>query len=213
MRRGDIYACDRCGETAPATIAGGIFPPARWLCAFNGSRRRGPHACSTACWRRLNEAHRQATGKSWIVDSRPIPEPGPRPEPVDVPPACFELLDDIDIPLIRRGGSTPGAPLRRESAEENPPPAPREFGRRARPTFLYFVQEIEDGPIKIGVSAAPLTRLSSLQVANPRPLRLLSSRPGSGADEAELHKRLARHRIRGEWFAPVPDVLAAATGA
>lgn len=219
MRRGGMFVCDRCGEKAPGVDGDA---PARWIRAYGWSAA-GPHACSSACWSRIQAAHRLMTGKIYIPDTRP-PSDAIEPAPVVImAPATFtpiDALEDIDVPVVHRVGERArGEPradagLRRESAAENPPPPPREMGgRRDRKKFLYFVQEMTNGPVKIGVSAAPLTRLSSLQVSNPRQLKMLGIRPGSHADEIDLHRRLAEHRIRGEWFNPAAEVLAAITGA
>lgn len=184
MKRGREYRCDRCGETAHG--APPDEPPLRWLWAFGYE----VHACSAACWSRVQAQHRANTGKVYITNSHADDRAGewaedPRPPAIDLPPAGFTIRESV-------------------------PPPPRDLGgRRERlPTFLYFAQEGDDGPIKIGVSAAPQTRLSSLQVSNPRPLRILATRPGTGEDERRLHVALAQYRIRGEWFAPVPAVLA-----
>jgi hypothetical protein len=71
---------------------------------------------------------------------------------------------------------------------------------------LYFIQEGDRGPIKIGIAHEVDVRLSGLQTGNPRPLRLLLSCPVPEGTEARLHERLARHCIRGEWFRPVEAV-------
>lgn len=77
-------------------------------------------------------------------------------------------------------------------------------------SYVYFVQDGTDGPIKIGLADNPEQRLSSLQVGNPRPLTLLATfqtwEPRK--DEAQIHARFAEHRIRGEWFHPHPDLMA-----
>lgn len=72
---------------------------------------------------------------------------------------------------------------------------------------VYFIRAGEDGPIKIGHGSNPAARLSGCQIGNHLPLRLLATMPGAEAEEQELHKRFAAHRIRGEWFAPVGALL------
>ena len=78
--------------------------------------------------------------------------------------------------------------------------------------FIYFVQQGDDGPVKIGWSYDPKNRIDQLQTANPAKLCLLGSYPGSEGDERELHKSLSKHRVRGEWFKPCDEVMAYATG-
>lgn len=72
---------------------------------------------------------------------------------------------------------------------------------------VYFIQEDEDGPIKIGVAVDVDKRLAMLQIGNSRQLRLLAIRDGGRALEIELHKRLGDFRIRGEWFEPSELVM------
>lgn len=77
------------------------------------------------------------------------------------------------------------------------------------PGFVYFIQAgTAGGPIKIGYSYAPETRLAQLQTSMPDTLRLLAAMPGSVTDERALHSKLRLHRLRGEWFLPHADVLA-----
>lgn len=76
------------------------------------------------------------------------------------------------------------------------------------PPGIYFVQEGEDGPIKIGMAADPAGRLGSMQTGNPRMLyvrRVLAH--GGRIDEERFHQMFAAYRIRGEWFHPVPELL------
>lgn len=77
--------------------------------------------------------------------------------------------------------------------------------------MIYFIQEGEDGPVKIGYSKENCERrLSSLQTGNPRQLTLAAVRTGAHgmpAKERELHDRFAAHRIRGEWFEPCDEIM------
>lgn len=72
---------------------------------------------------------------------------------------------------------------------------------------VYFVQGVEGGPIKIGWSKDPATRLSQLQTGNPSQLRILVTTPGAPALEQQLHALFAAHRRAGEWFDPAPELL------
>ncbi len=80
------------------------------------------------------------------------------------------------------------------------------------PETIYFVQAEDGGPIKIGLAACVWCRLSSLQTGNPARLLLLATTVGDCVDEAELHSRFSRHRLRGEWFRPNPELLALIEG-
>lgn len=81
---------------------------------------------------------------------------------------------------------------------------------RGKYPSIYLVQAGEGGPVKIGVSTDVPSRIRSLQTGIPQPLILLATFPGCRSKERRLHERLARYRIRGEWFSPAPEVLAAA---
>jgi Meiotically up-regulated gene 113 len=72
---------------------------------------------------------------------------------------------------------------------------------------LLYTYALTDGrAIKIGKSEShPWVRLKDLQTGNPEELRLVAYT--LAVTEAEAHKRLARHRLRGEWFRLVPAVL------
>jgi hypothetical protein len=75
---------------------------------------------------------------------------------------------------------------------------------------IYFIQEEESGPIKIGFSTdlrTLRTRLTHMQVDNPRPLRCLATLAGTGGDEYALHTRFKLYQIRGEWFEPAQELL------
>lgn len=76
---------------------------------------------------------------------------------------------------------------------------------------VYFIQGVDGGPIKIGVSIDVIARLRDLQTGSPVRLRLIGVRNGDQATEADLHIRLSQHRLYGEWFADVPDVRAVIT--
>jgi hypothetical protein len=60
--------------------------------------------------------------------------------------------------------------------------------------------------LKIGTCRGPpQERLLELATGNPRPLALLAYH--MGLTEAEAHRKLRKHRQRGEWFALAPSVL------
>lgn len=76
-----------------------------------------------------------------------------------------------------------------------------------RDTAIYFVQSEHGGEIKIGRADDVAKRLVGLQTSRPDKLVLLASVKGSIQQERELHERFARHRVKGEWFSPVPELL------
>jgi hypothetical protein len=69
---------------------------------------------------------------------------------------------------------------------------------------LYFIQQGDNGPIKIGVSTNPYQRLRALQVGSPQKLHLLKV---IEAEEIEVHKTFQHLRLHGEWFRPKEDLL------
>lgn len=72
---------------------------------------------------------------------------------------------------------------------------------------VYFIQQGDDGPVKIGFSKSPWSRLSKIKTDSHNACRIARLFDGGLADEADLHKRFAEQRLHGEWFAPA--VLAA----
>lgn len=72
---------------------------------------------------------------------------------------------------------------------------------------LYFIGAAE-GPIKIGVSINPVSRLRALQTGYPFKLDILALVAGGGRYEGDYHAMFAEHRLHGEWFARVPEIEA-----
>lgn len=75
---------------------------------------------------------------------------------------------------------------------------------------VYFIQEGEDGPIKIGYTVATLRqRLHQLQNGNPRLLRVRGVIPGGQDAERDVHAAFAHLRLAGtgEWFEPGEELL------
>lgn len=73
---------------------------------------------------------------------------------------------------------------------------------------VYFIQAGDVGPVKIGSSRAPWSRLATFQIANAAELKMLGVMAALREDEKHILLRFARHWIRGEWFAPHPELLA-----
>lgn len=67
--------------------------------------------------------------------------------------------------------------------------------------MIYLIACDASGAMKVGFSeTSPDSRLGSLQIGNPHPLRLVAVRAGDRGLEAEMHCRLAKYRMQGEWF-------------
>lgn len=74
---------------------------------------------------------------------------------------------------------------------------------------IYFVQEGDAGPVKIGWTRQGLVaRLAQIQNGNPRPLRLIGVALADQAAEKDLHGHFAELHLHGEWFRPEPSLLA-----
>lgn len=73
---------------------------------------------------------------------------------------------------------------------------------------VYFVQALDVGLIKIGLAKNIRKRLSGLDSQSAVALTFLGYVPGGRAVELELHARFGSHRVRGEWFHPVEELLA-----
>jgi hypothetical protein len=86
--------------------------------------------------------------------------------------------------------------------------------RLASPSFVYFIQHGEAGPIKIGKAVDPARCIGQLQTGNPEELVLRSVVPGDRAVEGGMHRRFEPARIRGEWFGAeyLPMIRAYAAG-
>ena len=73
--------------------------------------------------------------------------------------------------------------------------------------MIYFIQEGESGPIKIGFSTNPYSRLAAMQTGHPEQLHLIATIPGTPRKEKELHYFFDDLRIMGEWFKPDPFLI------
>lgn len=75
-------------------------------------------------------------------------------------------------------------------------------------SVIYFLQESMAGAIKIGTSKHLKKRLDELDRHLPSTTKLLATIEGDREVEWVVHLRFAHARIRGEWFRPVPELLA-----
>ncbi len=66
--------------------------------------------------------------------------------------------------------------------------------------YVYFIQIISSGEIKIGYSTNVKKRMNGLQTAIPEKIKLLGFFAGDKQKEKELHKKFKHLRIKGEWF-------------
>ena len=73
--------------------------------------------------------------------------------------------------------------------------------------MIYFIRQENTGFVKIGYSANPVKRLSTLQVANPNKLYILGIAKGNVDDEWAYQKRYFEYFVRGEWFDLPDDII------
>lgn len=75
--------------------------------------------------------------------------------------------------------------------------------------YIYFIQQGQSGPIKIGFTKDDLyRRVKKLQTGNHIPLRLLAViENASVRKETELHSRFSQYKLTGEWFSPSDDLI------
>jgi hypothetical protein len=77
--------------------------------------------------------------------------------------------------------------------------------------MIYFLRaQSGEGPIKIGFASTMVrNRMESLQSYSPVLLMIIAViEDATLKDEYALHQRFDQHRMWGEWFEPVPELLA-----
>lgn len=85
--------------------------------------------------------------------------------------------------------------------------------KRHTPRSLYFMKPVGlEGPIKIGCSSLPDTRLEFYAGYSPIPLEIVGIVAGTIDDERFLHSRFAHLRSHREWFHSTPELREAVAG-
>lgn len=82
--------------------------------------------------------------------------------------------------------------------------ARREEGPDYSHSLVYFATRGDPHAgdlVKIGRTVNLAARMKALDTT------ALATMPGGPSEEAELHRRFADHRVRGEWFTPAPPIL------
>jgi len=76
--------------------------------------------------------------------------------------------------------------------------------------FIYFLRPVGlIGPVKIGSSWEPISRMRSLMALSPFPLEVITTAKGNRDMERKVHNCFADAHSHCEWFHPVPRLLAA----
>ena len=73
--------------------------------------------------------------------------------------------------------------------------------------WLYFIQQGENGPIKVGIAMSASARISCLQTGSPDLYKQLATILVPPRVEKVAHEYLADSRIRGEWFKPSEKLM------
>ena len=73
--------------------------------------------------------------------------------------------------------------------------------------WVYVVQMGPGGPVKIGYSKNPYTRINHMRTSWPYEPIVLAVFAGDRDKEREIHHRMRKYRMRGEWFLPAQEVL------
>jgi hypothetical protein len=75
-------------------------------------------------------------------------------------------------------------------------------------TYIYFLKpKKRPGPIKVGCSALPQSRLEIFMAWSPFPLEIIGKVPGTLKDEGFFHRCFADCHSHGEWFRATPRLL------
>jgi len=74
-------------------------------------------------------------------------------------------------------------------------------------TFIYAVHNANKNEVKIGYATDPIKRLMCLQTGTTDKLEILFTFKGGLSLETELHSKLEKYRISGEWFSANSIVL------
>lgn len=133
--------------------------------------------------------------------------------------AKFNTRSGGPIPIRARRPRKPVSPIDKAKGYEVVWQQVSALFDAARPiqavSFVYFIGEENDGPIKIGVAKDPISRLRAMQTGNPRRLRIEQVLIGHGTLEKLLHElwepfAIKSARAQGkvgvapgtEWFQP-----------
>lgn len=97
---------------------------------------------------------------------------------------------------------TTGNPLDKAAGYEVVWPQVSDLFEASRPikncSYVYFIGEEDNGPVKIGVAKDPIARLRNMQTGNSRRLRVEHILIGDLAIEKLLHEFWERHAIKSQ---------------
>lgn len=74
--------------------------------------------------------------------------------------------------------------------------------------FIYFIKPVGmDGPVKIGISARPESRMQQMLEWSPFDLEIVHVIPGDYFLEKAIHQSLCNDHLRREWFEATPRIV------
>ena len=79
--------------------------------------------------------------------------------------------------------------------------------RTFKPCYIYFIQQGDAGPVKIGHTNNLSQRVCYMQTGNPEKLHLRISvgpmtKLMAARTEKDFHRHFANQSVRGEWYKP-----------
>ena len=80
----------------------------------------------------------------------------------------------------------------------------RKKGNRGR---VYFIQNPDTKRVRIGYTTRPLARLAEHQGGHDCDLDFLAIIDGTPKTEKALHEKFKKHRKRGSWYEPAPELM------
>lgn len=72
--------------------------------------------------------------------------------------------------------------------------------------YIYFILDVENVAVKIGISSNVKSRLNQLQTGTINTLELLHCYLGDEEEEKRLHRFFSKNHLRGEWFSFGPEI-------
>lgn len=94
----------------------------------------------------------------------------------------------------------------RDNVQDRKDAAKKAFRGKAK-GYVYFIQGLCGGAIKIGYSTNPASRLKTLQTGYPDTLRILVLVPGNERTERFFHYKFEEFKMNGEWYKPDERLL------
>lgn len=79
--------------------------------------------------------------------------------------------------------------------------------------MIYLLQPNDYPVVKIGTSDNPEARMKQLHINHWADFKIIRTIEGGYGEERWFHQRFAEHRIRGEWFTLIPEMLTVAISA